>query len=85
VLGLSDEYRINVLSLELTDFVNVKKSFGVGTPSSVTQLSTVSGVSHSVTPGSHTVSFTVESADGALYLVLGAPIAGRLDFNLLDF
>jgi hypothetical protein len=85
LLGLSDEYKNDVLSLELTDFVDVKKSFLSGSPSSVTQLSTISGISHSFTPDSHSVLFSVESASATLYLILGTPIAGKLDFNMLDF
>lgn len=82
-LDLSDVN--SVLSLDLADYVYIKKSFEVGTPSSYTQFSRISGISHNVTPGSHTVTFSIENAEGGLYLVLGDVLAGQLDYNLLDF
>jgi hypothetical protein len=83
--ALADEYVENVLSLDLADFVYVLKSFGSGTPSSLTQFSVVSGISHTITPDSHQVVFSIESSDGTTYLVLGSEDFGRLDSGLLDF
>jgi hypothetical protein len=85
MLALSAEQKTDVLLLDLADYVNLKKSFAVGSPSSLTQFSQIAGVSHSISPDSHRVGFTVEAAEGSLYLTLGNSIAGRLDFNLLDF
>ena len=83
--ALSEQQKSDVLSIDLADYVEVKKSFAVGTPSSVTQFSFVSGVSHSVTPDSQTVFFSVEATDGSLVLVLGNELSGKLDFGILDF
>jgi hypothetical protein len=83
--GLSDAEQESVLGSELADYASVKKSFAVGSPSSLTQVSFVSGIAHSVGPDRHSVTFTVEPAAGTLYLVLGGAIAGRLDLGLLDF
>jgi hypothetical protein len=83
--ALSEQQKSDVLSIDLADYVEVKKSFAVGTPSSVTQFSFVSGVSHSVTPDSQTVFFSVEATDGSLVLVLGNEVSGKLDFGILDF
>jgi len=85
LVGLSNENRNAVLGLDLTDFVNVKKSFASGTPASLTQIVIVTGISHSVSPDSHTVSFAFESTQDALLLVLGSSIAGKLDSGILDF
>jgi hypothetical protein len=85
LVGLSDENRNAVLGLDLIDFVNVKKSFASGTPASLTQIVIVTGISHSVSPDSHTVSFAFESTQDALLLVLGSSIAGKLDSGILDF
>jgi hypothetical protein len=82
--ALSVDQKSDVLSIDLADYVEVKKSFAVGTPSSVTQFSFVSGVSHNVSPDSHTVLFTIEAAEGTLYLLLGDALAGKLDFGALD-
>ena len=85
VVGLSADDRVLVYGVELNDYVNVKKSFVSGSPSSVTQASLISSISHDVRPGSHTVVFGVESADSSLELVLGDSFAGRLDYGILDF
>lgn len=60
--ALSDSQQNSVLALDLTDTVNVTKTFAVGTPSSFTQLSLITGVSHSITPDDHAVTFNVENA-----------------------
>jgi hypothetical protein len=83
--GLIDEEQNKVLNLELADYVSVKKSFAVGSPSSITQVSLVSGISHNISPDNHSVSFSIEPAVGTFYVVLGAEVAGRLDLGLLDF
>jgi hypothetical protein len=73
------------LGLELTDVCNVVKHFAVGTPSSVDQSVIVSGINHSITPGSHIISYTFESTDGNAYLTLNDPVFGTLNNNLLAF
>ena len=83
--SLSDEDMGFVLNLDLTDWVDVKKSFVSGTPSSITQTSFVSGVSHQITPDSHIVNFNIESILGTYFLVLGDDPLGKLDSGMLDF
>jgi hypothetical protein len=73
------------LSVDLTDIVSVSKSFGAGTPSTVTQTLITSGVSHEIRPGSHVIRYTFESTDANNYLTLDNDIFGKLDFNLLAF
>jgi hypothetical protein len=73
------------LNLDLTNIAIVVKNFIVGTPTTETQTLIVSGVSHNITPGSHIISYTFESADGSQYLVLDDAIFGTLDNNLLSF
>jgi hypothetical protein len=85
ILGLSSAHKSSVLAAELTDFVELTKSFAQGTPSSVMQLSVISGIRHDIRPGSHVISFTVENAEAYLFLILGDSFAGRLDFGQLDF
>jgi hypothetical protein len=74
-----------LLGLDLTSVCTVVKNFVVGTPATETQTLIVSGVSHSITPGSHIVSYTFESTDGNQYLTLNDSIFGTLDNNLLSF
>jgi hypothetical protein len=84
LVGLSEEQKQQILNLDLIKFVEVKKSFSVGSPSSIDQLSFVSGISHRVTPDSHLVTLTLESADLYLFFTLGNFVAGRLDSGILD-
>jgi len=74
-----------LLGLDLTSICTVVKNFVVGTPSTETQTLIVSGVSHSITPGSHIVAYTFESTDGNQYMTLDNTIFGTLDANLLSF
>lgn len=73
------------LTLDLTSICSVVKNFVVGTPATETQTLIVSGISHSITPGSHIISYTFESTDGNQYLTLDDSIFGTLDNNLLSF
>lgn len=73
------------LSVDLTDIVSVTKSFGAGTPATVTQTLITSGVIHEIRPGSHVVRYTFESTDSNNYLTLNSAIFGTLDNNLLAF
>jgi hypothetical protein len=83
--ALSETNQNACLNLDLTDIASITKTFVTGTPSSVTQTVIVSGVTHSITPGSHIIAYTFESTDGNQYLTLDDPIFGTLDNNLLSF
>jgi hypothetical protein len=85
LLPLSDTKQNQCLALDLTDVCTVKKYFVAGTPTSDTQTLIVSGISHNITPGSHIVTYTFESADSNAYLTLDDPIFGTLNENLLSF
>jgi hypothetical protein len=69
----------------MTSIATVVKNFVVGTPATETQTLIVSGIAHNITPGSHVISYTFESADGSQYFVLNDAIFGTLDNNLLSF
>ena len=74
-----------LFSLDLTNVTTVEKDFVTGTPLTDSQTLIISGISHSITPGSHIISYTFESTDGNQYLTLDDPIFGTLDNNLLAF
>jgi len=74
-----------ILGLDMTSICTVVKNFVVGTPATETQTLIVSGISHNITPGSHSISYTFESTDGNQYLTLNNSIFGTLDNNLLSF
>ena len=73
------------LTLDLTDIVTVTKTFTTGTPTTVNQTVIVSGISHSITPGSHIVAYTFENTDKNQYLTLDNTTFGTLNNNLLAF
>ena len=83
--ALSTADQTTALSTDLTRIASVQKTYSVGTPGSVTQTLIVSGIKHAITPGSHVVEYTFESADGNAYFTLDGPIFGVLDSNLLAF
>ena len=83
--GLTSANQNICLNLDLTNICTVIKNFVVGTPSTETQTLIVSGVSHSITPGSHIISYTFESTDSNQYMTLNNAIFGTLNENLLSF
>jgi len=85
MFALSTANQNILLSLDLTSICTVVKNFVVGTPATETQTLIVSGVSHSITPGSHVIAYTFESTDSNQYLTLNNAIFGTLDNNLLSF
>jgi len=74
-----------LFSLDLTNVTTVEKNFVTGTPLTDSQTLIISGISHSIQPGSHIVSYTFEATDGNQYLTLDDPIFGTLNNNLLAF
>lgn len=85
LLGMSDANKDKVLTIELTDFCYLKKSFTEGSPSSFTQSSVITGIRHEIFPDSHKIMFTVENSADWTFLVLGEPVAGQLDSGQLIF
>ena len=83
--ALSSADQVTALSTDLTRIASVQKTYSVGSPASVTQTLIVSGIKHSITPGSHVVEYTFESTDQLAYFTLDDAIFGVLDTNLLAF
>jgi hypothetical protein len=83
--GLSSVDQAAFLNLDLTDIASITKTYVAGAPLSVTQTVIVSGINHSINPGSHVITYTFESTDGNAYLTLDDPVFGTLDNNLLSF
>jgi hypothetical protein len=74
-----------IFAIDLTSIVTVQKDYSTGSPASESQTLITSGVEHRIVPGSHTVSFTMESTDQNQYMTLDDQIFGILDANLLSF
>jgi len=83
--ALSAANQTTALSTDLTRIASVQKSYSVGSPASVTQTLIVSGIKHSITPGSHVVEYTFESTTQGAFFTLDDAIFGILDTNLLAF
>jgi hypothetical protein len=81
--GLDSSDVEDVLALDLADQVSVKRSFSVGAPSSVTQKVIVTGIRHSIRPGSHTVDFTFEPSPYKDLFTLDSSTFGILDTDVL--
>lgn len=60
LVGLPLAVQQDCLEIDLTYLCDVTKSFDVGSPASVTQTVSVSGIGHQVVPGSHVVTFSFE-------------------------
>ena len=75
-----------IFAIDLTSIVTVQKDYSTGTPTSESQTLITSGIEHRIVPGSHIVSFTMESTDGNQYFTLNDQIFGTLSTtNLLSF
>jgi hypothetical protein len=73
----------DLLDIDLADQVSLKKTFGVGSPGSVTQDLLVSGVQHQIRPGSHVIRFLFEPSPYADVLLLDSTTNGILDTDVL--
>jgi hypothetical protein len=82
--GLADDHVETVLLIDLLNYVNILKTFASGSPLSKTEFSYISSISHNIVPGRHTISFGVESAIATFFLIFADPVAGKLDFAMLD-
>jgi hypothetical protein len=69
LVGQTPEQQAICLGLDLADLCQVTKTFTGGTPSSISQALSISGITHQITPESHVVSYTFEPLQTS---VLGA-------------
>ena len=75
-----------IFAIDLTSIITVQKDYNTGTPLTETQTLITSGVEHRIVPGSHIVSFTMESTDGNQFFTLDDATFGTLStVNLLSF
>lgn len=83
--ALDEDDQTAVLRAELSEVVNVGKSFATGSPSTVSQTVVVTGISHTITPGDHRIRFTFENVDQRPFFILDSATNGVLDSNLIAF
>ena len=77
--SLTNLQRNEVVGLELNDPILVKRTFGTGTPASVSLGFGVQQINHRVTPTGHTVEFGIEVRPVVFPLTLDDATLGRLD------
>ena len=68
--GLTDEQRTTITNLDIGSQVSVTKSFPGSTPSTVTQIMALEGISHDITPDRHIVTLYTNPARIYTYFIL---------------
>lgn len=71
--------QLQIMLLDLGSVIRVKKNFAVGNPSTLTQTLSIEGISHSITPTAHQISFSTTVRDIVFFWTLDDPSLGRLD------
>jgi len=69
--GLTDAQRTTISSLDIGSQLSVTKSFPNSTPSTVTQIMALEGISHDITPDRHIVTLYTNPARIYTYFILG--------------
>jgi hypothetical protein len=72
-----------LLGLDLTNLATVKRSYTVGSPASVTKYVTVEGISHSITPSAHQITYRFGALSQAGF-ILNSGIFGLLDVGAIS-
>jgi hypothetical protein len=72
--GLTDAQRTIINSLDIGSQISVTKSFPKSTPSTVTQLMALEGISHDITPDRHIVTLYPNPARIYTYFIVGTDV-----------
>jgi hypothetical protein len=81
--GLTDAQRTTINSLDIGSQVSVTKSFPKSTPSTVTQLMALEGISHDITPDRHIVTLYPNPARIYTYFIVGGYATTTTRTNLV--
>jgi hypothetical protein len=81
--GLTDAQRTTINSLDIGSQVSVTKSFPNSTPSTVTQLMALEGISHDITPDRHIVTLYPNPARIYTYFIVGGYTTTTTRTNLM--
>jgi hypothetical protein len=82
--GLTDAQRTTINSLDIGSQVSVTKSFPNSTPSTVTQLMALEGISHDITPDRHIVTLYPNPARIYTYFIVGGYTTTTTRTNLMQ-
>jgi hypothetical protein len=85
LVGLSFSEQQELLRADLINEIILRKTFSVGDPLMVEQNLVISGIKHSISPGSHIIEFTLEESLFPEFdvFILDSMLFGVLDTNLL--
>ena len=81
--GLTDTQRTTIGSLDIGSQVSVTKSFPNSTPSTVTQIMALEGISHDITPDRHIVTLYPNPTRIYTYFIVGGYTATTTRTNLV--
>lgn len=76
--GLTDAQRTTIGALDIGSQISVTKSFSNSTPSTVTQLMSLEGISHDITPDRHIVTLYTNPARIYHYFILNTDVLDDL-------
>jgi Flp pilus assembly secretin CpaC len=72
--GLTDEQRTTITNLDIGSQISVTKTFPKSTPSTVTQLMELEGISHDISPDRHIVTLYTNPARIYTYFIVGTDV-----------
>jgi hypothetical protein len=75
--GLTDAQRTTIANLDIGSQVSVTKTFPKSTPSTVTQLMALEGISHDISPDRHIVTLYTNPARIYTYFIVGTDTVGN--------
>ena len=75
--GLTDAQRTTITNLDIGSQISVTKTFPKSTPSTVTQLMALEGISHDITPDRHIVTLYTNPARIYTYFIVGTDTVGN--------
>jgi hypothetical protein len=75
--GLTDAQRTTITNLDIGSQISVTKTFPKSTPSTVTQLMALEGVSHDISPDRHIVTLYTNPARIYTYFIVGTDTVGN--------
>ena len=75
--GLTDAQRTTITNLDIGSQISVTKTFPKSTPSTVTQLMALEGISHDISPDRHIVTLYTNPARIYTYFIVGVDTVGN--------
>jgi hypothetical protein len=76
---LASADQVTLSGLDISDVVEITKTYATGTPSSVSDQYSIENIKHTITPSSHTVEYGLAVADLLYPFTLDSAIFGIMD------